>query len=187
VRSRDLRKAVALERATLGWNVVGTVVLLIAAVGANSLALIGFALDSMIEIAASAVVLWELADVSAARRRQALRLIGLAFATLAIYLAAQAVIAIATDHRPDHSPLGIAWTALTAAVMFGLAGAKNRVGNRLANEVVIAEAKTRPSAGRGQTSPLGSSSPPTRHEKHDTRSWLTVQRYRFGREAEHSD
>lgn len=62
-----LRRGVWLERATLGWNVVGVVVLAIAALRASSVALAGFGLDSLIEIGASAIVLWELSGVGAAR------------------------------------------------------------------------------------------------------------------------
>jgi divalent metal cation (Fe/Co/Zn/Cd) transporter len=61
-RERLTRRGVALECITLGWNVVGVVVLAVAALTARSVALAGFGLDSLIEIGASTVVLWELAD-----------------------------------------------------------------------------------------------------------------------------
>src|SRR5664280_1986867 len=68
-----LRRGRLLETATLGWNVVGVFVLAAAAVEARSVALAGFGLDSLIEIGASTVVLWELADAAQHRRRRAMR------------------------------------------------------------------------------------------------------------------
>ena len=81
-----MRWGFTLEWITLGWNVVGIVVLTLAAIAARSVALTGFALDSLIEIGASTVVLWELSGTGERRRRRALRLIGFAFALLAVYL-----------------------------------------------------------------------------------------------------
>jgi hypothetical protein len=72
---------------TLAWNVVGIAVLPWAAVEASSVALAGFGLDSLMEIGASVVVLWELADVDAGRQRRALRLIGIAFVGVCLYVA----------------------------------------------------------------------------------------------------
>jgi len=71
-----LRRGRMLALATLGWNVVGIVVLGLAALAARSVALAGFGVDSLIEIGASTVVLWELSGAGEARQRRALRLIG---------------------------------------------------------------------------------------------------------------
>jgi hypothetical protein len=71
---RVLKRGRTLERVTLFWNVAGVVVLAIAAFDAHSVALFGFGLDSLIEIGASIVVLWELADAAMERRRRALQL-----------------------------------------------------------------------------------------------------------------
>jgi divalent metal cation (Fe/Co/Zn/Cd) transporter len=135
-----LRRGYLLEWTTLGWNVVGIVVLAFAALAAKSVALAGFGLDSLIEIGASAVVLWELAGVGENRRR-ALRLIGVAFVLLAVYLAVQSTVVLATGFHPHHSPAGIAWTAVTAAVMFALAAGKARTGAALGNPVLRAEGR----------------------------------------------
>ena len=83
-QSSLLRRGRLLEAATLGWNVIGVFVLAFAAIAARSVALAGFGLDSLIEIGASLVVLWELADVAAERQRRAMRLIGGAFVLLSI-------------------------------------------------------------------------------------------------------
>jgi len=136
-----LRRGQLLEGATLGWNVVGIVVLAIAAIRAHSVALAGFGLDSLIEIGASTVVLWELSGTGVDRQRRALRLIAAAFLALAAYLTIQTVVVLATGHHPRHSPLGISWTAVTALVMFGLAYGKHRVGTALRNPVLTAEAR----------------------------------------------
>jgi divalent metal cation (Fe/Co/Zn/Cd) transporter len=130
-----------LEEATLGWNVVGVIVLAAAAIEARSVALAGFGLDSLIEIGASTVVLWELADVAQERRQRAMRLIGFAFVGLAVYLAIQSTVILALGFHPRHSPLGIVWTGVTAGVMFALAAGKARTGEALGNPVLSAEGR----------------------------------------------
>jgi peptidoglycan/LPS O-acetylase OafA/YrhL len=116
-------------------------VLAFAAVAAHSVALAGFGLDSFIEIGASAVVLWELSGIGEARQRRALRLIGRAFVALAVYLLVQSTWTLASGSHPHHSPLGIAWTAVTAAVMFALAAGKARTGRALGNPVLLTEGR----------------------------------------------
>ncbi|MBR7829443.1 cation transporter [Actinospica sp. MGRD01-02] len=136
-----LRRGFLLEYATLGWNVVGIVVLAVAAIDARSVALAGFGLDSLIEIGASTVVIWELSGTGERRQRTALRLIGAGFAALALYLLVQSTWVLAAGFHPRHSPLGIAWTAITALVMFVLAYGKARTGTALDNPVLITEGK----------------------------------------------
>ncbi|MCU1430675.1 MAG: cation transporter [Actinomycetia bacterium] len=135
------RRGVALEGITLGWNVIGIVVLAVAAIAARSVALAGFGLDSLIEIGASTVVLWELSGTGEDRQRKALRAIGIAFVTLAVYLAIQSTYVLVRGYHPRHSVLGIAWTATTAVVMFGLAAGKTRVGRDLDNPVLRTEGR----------------------------------------------
>jgi divalent metal cation (Fe/Co/Zn/Cd) transporter len=140
-RAGLVRCGVRLEYATLGWNVVGLAVLAVTALAARSVALAGFGLDSLIEIGASIVVLWELADTHADRQQQALRLIRVAFALLAVYLTVQSTVVLATRYHPGHSVGGIAWTAITAAVMFALAAGKARTGAALDNPVLRTEGR----------------------------------------------
>ena len=130
-----------LEGITLGWNIVGLVILTVAALRARSVALAGFGLDSLIEIGASVVVLWELAGTGEDRQRRALRLIGGAFLALAVYLTIQSAIVLAAGFRPGHSPLGIAWTAVTAFAMFVLAAGKARTGRDLGSTVLMTEGR----------------------------------------------
>ncbi|RPE27177.1 cation efflux family protein [Streptomyces sp. Ag109_O5-1] len=140
-RAALLRRGFALEYATLGWNVVGIVVLAVAALRARSVALAGFGLDSLIEIGASTVVVWELSGTGEERQRRGLRLIGFAFAALAVYLLVQSTVVLATGHHAGHSPLGIVWTAVTAAVMFALAAGKAHTGAALDNPVLRTEGR----------------------------------------------
>ena len=139
--ARLLKRGRKLEAATLCWNIVGVVVLAFAAVQARSVALAGFGLDSLIEIGASTVVLWELAGVNQERQRRAMRLIGSAFVGLAVYLGIQSSFVLVVGFHPHHSPLGIIWTGVTAAVMFALAFAKARTGAALDNPVLQAEGR----------------------------------------------
>jgi divalent metal cation (Fe/Co/Zn/Cd) transporter len=141
VRRALLRRGFWLEYATLAWNVVGIVVLAIAAVSARSVALAGFGLDSLIEIGASTVVIWELSGTGEERQWRGMRLIGYAFAALAAYLLVQSTAVLATGYHPRHSVPGIIWTALTAAVMFALAAGKARTGRALDNPVLRTEGR----------------------------------------------
>ena len=136
-----LRRGFALEYATLAWNVAGIVVLAFAAIAARSVALAGFALDSLIEIGASIVVIWELSGTGEDRQRRGVRLIGYAFAALAAYLLVQSTVVLATGYHPHHSVPGITWTAVTAAVMFALAAGKARTGRALDNPVLRTEGR----------------------------------------------
>ncbi|MES2092294.1 MAG: cation transporter [Actinomycetota bacterium] len=135
------RRGFGLEFVTLGWNAVGVVVLAVLAAGASSVALVGFGLDSLIEIGASIVVIWELSGSGAQRRQRALHLIGVAFAILAVYLFAQSSLALLTAHRATPGIGGIAWTGSTALVMFVLAFGKRRTGRELGNTVLETEAR----------------------------------------------
>ncbi len=120
---------------------MGVAVLVVLALQSASIALTGFALDSLIEIGASAVVIWELTGTDERRQHRALRLIGWAFIALAVYLLAQSVVALIAGDRPAPIPGGIGWTAATAAVMFALAAGKRSVGRALSNPVLLAESR----------------------------------------------
>ena len=140
-RATLLARGVSLERATLGWNVAGVLVLGWSAIAARSVALAGFGLDSLIEIGASTVVLWELADSGQERQRKALRLIGLAFVALAVYVAVQSTIVLLTAHHARPSVVGLGWTGVTAGLMFALAAAKTSTGRALDNPVLRTEGR----------------------------------------------
>ena len=139
--ARLRRRGFILEGITLGWNVVGVAVLAVTSITAGSVALAGFGLDSLIEIGASTVVIWELSGTGERRQRFALRLIAGAFVALALYLLIQSGLALAAGHHARPSPAGIIWTAVTAVVMFALSAGKARTGKALGNPVLIAEGK----------------------------------------------
>lgn len=136
-----MRAGVILESVTLGWNVIGVAVLAVLALEARSVALFGFGLDSLVEIGASAVVLWELQGRGAERERSALRLIAGSFVLISAYLALQSTVALVAHSHAHHSPLGITWTASTALVMFMLAWGKGHAGRALQREILIREAR----------------------------------------------
>jgi divalent metal cation (Fe/Co/Zn/Cd) transporter len=135
------RLGLLLEYATLGWNVVGVVILAFAAYAARSVALAGFGLDSLIEIFASVVVVWHLLGIRLDRERTALRLIGIAFVLLVVYIAAQLAYTVLTKTHPAASVSGIVWTAATFVAMLLLAHGKRVTGERLGNEVLRTESR----------------------------------------------
>jgi len=139
--ARLLQRGLLLEYLTLGWNVVGTVIVVAAALAAGSVALAGFGLDSLIEIFASLVVVWQLKGIHQDRERPALRLIGAAFLFLAAYVLVQSARTLLTAARPASSPAGIAWLAATLLAMLLLAWGKHRTGTKLGNRVLVTEGR----------------------------------------------
>ncbi len=135
-----LRRGLRLEYLTLLWNIVGSVIVIATAISADSVALAGFGLDSLIEIGASMVVIWQLNGHNN-RERLALRFISFAFFALAIYVVAQSSFALWFHVHPTTSLLGIIWLALTFVVMLVLAAAKHSTGSKLNNQVLKTEAK----------------------------------------------
>jgi len=133
-----------LQWATIAWNSMEVFVTIALGITAGSLALVAFGLDSLVEVFASLVVIWHMTpsdgDAHPARDDRALRLVGLAFAVLAVYLGIAGVRALVVHESPDSSPLGIAYLAVTAVVMFSLARWKRRVGTALDSEPFRAEA-----------------------------------------------
>lgn len=141
-RAALLRRGLLLEYLTLSWNVVGVVVLAIAAVASGSIALAGFGVDSLIEIVASSVVVWELRGEQGSRReRLALKIIAVAFGLLALYIAVQVTVTLAGGSRPHGSTLGVIWLAVTVVAMWALAYGKQRTGRSLGNRVLMTEAR----------------------------------------------
>jgi divalent metal cation (Fe/Co/Zn/Cd) transporter len=134
-----LRRGLVLEYITLAWNVVGVVIVIAAAYAAHSVALAGFGLDSLIEIFASVIVVWQLLGVNQHRELLALRLIGAAFFALALYILGQNVFSLLTRTRPDTSMSGIAWLAVTFIAMLLLAFGKHVTGKQLGNAVLLRE------------------------------------------------
>ncbi len=131
-----------LQQATIVWNLAEVVVTVSLGLAAGSLALIAFGLDSLIEVFASLVVLWHMAEDGRGGQRddRARRLVAIAFAVLAAYLIVASGRALWMGTEPEESPIGIAYLAVTALVMFGLAAWKRRVGREIGSETFLAEA-----------------------------------------------
>jgi divalent metal cation (Fe/Co/Zn/Cd) transporter len=145
-RALAVRRATWLARATVGWNVVEAVVALVAGVAAGSISLVGFGIDSTIEVSAAVVVLWRLGkeagdDCVSPVDRRATRLVAGAFGALAGYVAVTAVGQLVTRQPPDTSTVGIVLAALSLLVMPVLARAKGRLAPALGSTAVAAEAR----------------------------------------------
>ncbi len=138
------RRGLRLEWATNGWNTMEVVVTLWLGLRAGSLALIAFGLDSVVEIFASMVVIRNLhdgrSDPGDRRVHRSLRLIAAAFWLLAAFLIVVSIRGLVRGDRPDSSPLGVAYLALTAFAMFGLARLKHTTAAALGSEPLTAEA-----------------------------------------------
>lgn len=135
------QRGLALEYATLAWNIVGCWIVLAAAYTARSVALAGFGIDSVIEIFASVVVVWQLKAIKKDTEQRAERLIGIAFLLLAIYIAIQSVIVLLARFHPKTSAFGIIWLGMTVVAMLLLAYGKWRTGATLENTVLQKEAR----------------------------------------------
>ena len=136
-----LRRGRRLQYATIAWNLMEVFVTIGLGVSAGSLALIAFGLDSLVEVFASVVVVWYIADHDARGRvRRSLRLVAISFAVLAVYLTAASIYNISTGEAADSSPLGIGYLAITAVVMFVLARLKHRLAKAADSSPLAAEA-----------------------------------------------
>ncbi|MFL5575497.1 MAG: cation transporter [Gemmatimonadaceae bacterium] len=145
VRRALVARGFRLAYTTLAYNAVEAGVAIAAGVAAGSVALVGFGADSLIELTAGAAALWRLrADHDPARRagaeRASLRVVGACFLALAVYVAADAALALARHEAPHESDVGIALAALSAVVMPLLARAKRRVARGMNSDALSAEA-----------------------------------------------
>ncbi|MEA2507186.1 MAG: hypothetical protein QOH48_1804 [Actinomycetota bacterium] len=133
------RRALRLEYITIGWMLVETAAI-VAGIVAHSVALTGFGLDSVIEIGAAGVVLWQLGSADERRIHTAHRLISLSLYGLAAYISAESVYTLFRQERPEHSLLGIAIAAMALLIMPSIARAKRRLGKETGNAALVADA-----------------------------------------------
>ena len=139
-RRRRQRIALGLAWVTIAWNTIEAVVAIVAGAVASSIALVGFGLDSTVEVLSASVIVWQMTrDVPEDREEQALRLIAVSFFALAGYVAVQAVFDLASRSQPETSTVGIALAAVSLVVMPLLAGLKRRNGRRLGSGSVVAD------------------------------------------------
>jgi len=152
-RQPELLRAQRLEVLTVSWNVVEAGIAVSAALAAGSVALLGFGIDSVVESASGAVLLWRLGaerravrdgavDLAAVERldRRAHRWVGVSLFLLAAFVAFDAVRTLIVAARPEVSFVGIGLTAVSLVVMAWLARAKRRSATRLGSRSLEADA-----------------------------------------------
>ena len=127
---------------TIGYNLIEAVIAIGAGSVASSAALIGFGLDSTIEVLSAAAVAWQFTRRDPARwEKPTLRVIAVAFFALAIYVTTTSVTALVTTERPEHSTIGILLTAASVVVMPFLSFAERRAGRELGSATAVADSK----------------------------------------------
>ncbi|MDL5198959.1 cation transporter [Streptomyces sp. ALI-76-A] len=140
--ARRIRLLVA---ATITYNLIEAVVALTAGAIASSTALIGFGLDSIIEVSSAAAVAWQFSArdhaVREAREKTTLRIIAVSFFALAAYVAVESVRALAGSGEAEHSMAGIVLATLSLAVMPFLSAAQRRAGRELGSASAVADSK----------------------------------------------
>lgn len=147
-RERLHRRGVRLEWFTVAWNVAEALVAIAAGVAAGSIALIGFGVDSGIEVVAASALLWRFrrakADASESEHnhaeRRALYIVSATFFALAAYVAVEAIHGLSSRDEPRTSAVGLVLALVSLAVMPMLAYAKQRTGNALASRALLADA-----------------------------------------------
>ncbi|GAA2229891.1 cation transporter [Herbiconiux moechotypicola] len=127
---------------TITWNVIEAIIALSAGAVASSAALIGFGLDSVIEVASAAAIAWQFTRKDPERWEKAtVRVIGIAFFALAAYVTVDAILALTGLREPEHSPVGIGIAVASLIVMPALAWFEFRTGRELGSRSVRADAK----------------------------------------------
>jgi divalent metal cation (Fe/Co/Zn/Cd) transporter len=141
-RERLHRRVRFIVAFTITYNVIEAVVAITAGVLASSAALIGFGLDSVVEVLSAVAVAWQFTRKDPERWEKAtVRAIGLAFFALAAYVSIDAIVGLISQEGPEHSPLGIGITALSLLVMPVLAWFETRTGRELGSKSVLADAR----------------------------------------------
>nr|WP_245595316.1 cation transporter [Glycomyces tenuis] len=134
-----------LVAATIAYNVIEAAVALVAGSIASSTALIGFGLDSIIEVASAAAVAWQFSasdpEVREAREHRALRIIALSFFALAAYVTFESVRSLLGGGEAEHSTVGLVLAAVSLAVMPFLSFAQRRAGRELGSATAVADSK----------------------------------------------
>jgi divalent metal cation (Fe/Co/Zn/Cd) transporter len=139
LRAEPRRRAIRVELLTVGWNAVEAVVAITAGLAASSVALVGFGLDSVVEVSAALIVLWQFFGIPEDREHRALKLIGTSFFVLAAYVTFASVRDLITGSEPEASTVGIVLTALSVGVMALLARAKTRIGRETGSRTLVAD------------------------------------------------
>lgn len=136
------RRAQLLAGATVAYNAVEAVVSIAAGVAASSIALIGFGLDSVVEMSSGLIILWQFRHpMPETRERRALRAIAWSFFALAAYVTFESVRTLVLREEAEHSTIGIVIAALSLMIMPALSWAQRRTGRALGSSTVVADSK----------------------------------------------
>lgn len=134
-----------LVAATIAYNLIEAVVAIWAGTLASSTALIGFGLDSLVEVSSAAAVAWQFSatdpEVRESRERRALRVIAISFFALAAYVTVESARTLLGAVEPEHSTVGLALAAVSLAVMPALSLAQRRAGRELGSNSAVADSK----------------------------------------------
>jgi len=133
------RTALALAWATIAWNSIEAIVAIGSGAEAGSIALVGFGLNSIVEVGSAVGVVWQFSGADVEREQRALKLIAGSFFVFAAYVAGRAVWDLIVRSQPSESVPGIVLAACSLVVMPGLAIAKRRLGRRMASPTVVAD------------------------------------------------
>jgi len=145
-RTAVVRHGRRLEYFTIAWNGLEGLVAVAAGAIAGSISLVGFGIDSFIEVTSGSVLLWRMSvDAEVQRRelneRRALRIVGVCFLLLAVYIAYESVLDLRSRRAPEHSIPGIVLACVSLVVMPLLSRAKRKVGRALGSAAMHADAK----------------------------------------------
>jgi len=134
------RRAQLLAAASVSYNLIEAVIAITAGLVAGSIALVGFGLDSIVEVSSGLIILWQFRHpLPGSRERRALRLMALSFFALAAYVTVESVRALVAGHEPDASPVGIGLAAVSLVIMPFLSWAQRRTGRSLGSNAVVAD------------------------------------------------
>lgn len=145
-RTQDLQRGILLELLTVGWNVIEGIVAVASGAISGSIALLGFGIDSFIETSSGVVLLWRLRGEKRGQDAQqteqtALRLVGVSFLLLAMYVAVDGIKTLILRERPEHSATGICIAVLSLIVMPWLAHQKRKTATRLDSASLRADSR----------------------------------------------
>lgn len=148
-RTRDLRWGLRLEYFTIAWNSLEAIVAIGAGVIAGSIALVGFGLDSVIEVLSGAILFWRLRvelggaapEASERAERRALLFVGLSFFVLGVYILYESGKKLWLQEHPEESVVGLGLAVVSLVVMPALALGKQRTAARLGSRALAADAK----------------------------------------------
>jgi len=139
-RRRLSRRAQLLAGASVTYNVIEAVIAITAGLVAGSVALVGFGLDSVVEVSSGLIILWQFRHrLPESRERHALRLLAFSFFALAAYVTFESVRALIGGTNPDTSPVGIGLAIASLIVMPFLSWAQRRTGKALGSNAVVAD------------------------------------------------